>query len=85
MRALLEPASSIPTDRSDFNRPMANSKQELVFSNQRPNVFYSNGYGGGDFSKDLGAGFVIQGGDNSTSYMGTELIDFLKRPANGGG
>ena len=54
-----------------------------MFSNQRPNAFLSNGYGN-DFSKDLDKGYVIHGGENSTSYMGTELIDFLKRPVNGG-
>ena len=30
-----------------------------------------------DFSNELGAG-IVMGGDQSTSYIGTELIDFLR-------
>ena len=37
-----------------------------------------------EFSNDLGQSNVIHGGEMSTSYVGTELIDFLKtNPANG--
>ena len=37
-----------------------------------------------DLSKDLGGGYLINAGETQTSYMGTDLIDFLKlqpRPA----
>ena len=33
-----------------------------------------------EFSNDIGAG-IVMGGDQSTSYIGTELIEFL-RPKN---
>lgn len=76
MRDLLEPNSA-----SEVSPELYRRSQQLNLlppGGHQPNVY--SGFGGHenmirDFSNDLGTGIIMQ--DNSTSYIGAELMEFL--------
>ena len=90
----MEPnTATYPTDVSEVikrglsNNKPTNGQSQPLFSSQGA-IMHGHGFGAGqneiirEFSNDIGAG-IVMGGDQSTSYIGTELIEFL-RPKNQG-